>query len=272
MKYTKMVSREEANKILINILADFDCFCRQKGLHYSLAGGTLIGAFRHKGFIPWDDDIDVFMPRPDYNQFLKCFDSSNYKLITSGKHSDWTDAYSILTDKNTIVYFDDRTYYHGLWLDILPIDGYPGDKIWKKSLKQLYFWSSVGRLKRSTWLDYLSPMRNIMKTCGRLLLKPIPQYFVAKRIESYIKKYPIGTTKELGNNSTYMLLKLKDRIPHHFDNSCMDDYIEVEFEGLKVMAMAGYDKYLTKVFGDWRQLPPEDQRVTHRYKAYYIDN
>lgn len=270
MKHTKKITRDEAKQVLISMLADFDRFCKQKGLHYSLAGGTLIGALRHKGFIPWDDDVDVFMPRQDYDQFLKSFDINKYRLITSGKHSNWSDAYSRITDKNSIVFFGDRTVDHGLWLAVLPLDGYPGDNIWKSSLSKLNWWTAIGRLKQSKWMNSLSINRNIIKMIGKTLLLPLPQFFVAKRIESIIKKYPIGSTEELGNNATYKLCK--DYIPHHFPKDCMDKYIDVEFEGLKVMVMAGYDKCLTKIFGDWRQLPPVEQRVSHGYTAYYINN
>ena len=97
----------------------------------------------------------------------------------------------------------------------------------------------------------------------------MPNSFFGKKISKRIQSYDRQDTLELGNNSTYMLRK--NYIPYHFDKSCFNDYIEVEFEGLKVMAMAGYDQYLTKNFGDWRTPPPEDQRYRHGYTVYLND-
>ena len=267
----KKIEEKEAKNILVSILKYFDKFCRDRGFHYSVAGGTLIGALRHKGFIPWDDDIDVFMPREEYTRFLKEFKSERYRLFKIEKKSWWYFGSSRITDPTTIVYWDwdNTTPHHGLWLAVLPIDGYPGDKIWNKQLKSLLFWDALVRLKQSPWVDEVSIPRNIMKKLGQFMLYPVSNYYIGKKIQSILCKYPIGTTEELGNNATYKLCK--DYIPHHFPGDCMDEYIDVEFEGLKVMAMAGYDKYLTKIFGDWRQLPPEDQRVSHGITAYYID-
>lgn len=267
----RKIEEDEAKAILISILRYFDQFCREHNFHYSVAGGTLIGALRHKGFIPWDDDIDVFMTREEYTRFLKEFKSDRYKLFKIEKKSWWYFGSTRITDPSTIIYWDNNTTpHHGLWLAVLPIDGYPGDEIWrKKQLKSLLFWDSLIRLKQSPWVNSVSFFRNIIKKIGQFLLYPISYYFIGKRIQSIISKYPIGTTKELGNNATYKLCT--NFIPHHFPGDSMDEYIDVEFEGLNVMAMAGYDKYLTKVFGDWRQLPPEDQRVSHGIKAYYID-
>lgn len=266
----KKVNDNDAKKILVEILNFFDKFCREHNLHYSVAGGTLIGALRHKGFIPWDDDIDVFMPRDDYSIFLEKFNSDIYKLIKIEKGSWWYTGHARITDPSTIIYLGEYTPHHGLWLSVMPIDGYPGDEIWNKQKKTLVLLGSLGRLKHSPWINSVSLPRNILKKIAQLILLPISSYRIGKRIESIISKYPIGTTNELGHHSTYMIRKKHDVL--HFDGDCMDDYIELEFEGLKVMAMTGYEKYLTKKYGDWRQLPPENQRVSHGFTAYYIND
>lgn len=265
----KKVNDNDAKKILVEILNFFDKFCREQNLHYSVAGGTLIGALRHKGFIPWDDDIDVFMPRDEYSIFLEKFNSDIYKLIKVEKGSWWYTGHARITDPSTIIYWGEYTPHHGLWLSVMPIDGYPGDEIWNKQKKSLLFWDSLGRLKNTPWIKSVSLPRNILKKVGKFLLFPISSYYIGKKIESIISKYPIGSTEELGHHSTYMIHK--NHSAHHFDGDCMDNYIDVDFEGLKVMAMAGYDKYLTKIFGDWHELPPEEKRVSHGYIAYYID-
>ena len=264
------INKSESKTILLCILKDFDFFCREHDLRYSLAGGTLIGALRHKGFIPWDDDIDVFMLREDYNRFIKEYYSNNYCLVTSGRFPHWFYGYSRIADMSTRVYWGNWTPNHGLWLAILPIDNYPGNKTWQKTLKELRLYQAILKLKISPWLKEVSFIRNIIKTIGKFFFKPIPEQILGQRINSTIQRYNNVETDLLGNNSTYMLCK--DYIPHHFDRHCFDEFIEVDFEGIKAMAMAGYDKYLTGVFGNWRQLPPEDQRVSHGYTVHYIEN
>ena len=141
------VTFEESRKIQLDILVYFDEWCKKHDLHYSLAGGTLLGALRHKGFIPWDDDIDVFMERTSYEKFINIY-KGRYKLITN-RNWRWFDGYSRLTDEKTMVCYDNGSEaFHGLWMAILPIDNFPDDGDWIELERRLSYVRRIGQIKQ----------------------------------------------------------------------------------------------------------------------------
>lgn len=262
----KEISLEESKKIMFEILKSVDQCCRQNGLKYSLDWGTLLGAVRHKGFIPWDDDIDLMMPRKDFNQFLKVFKDEKFDVL-SNEDPKWGWNYTRICDKKSIVVFgpnSERIRKHGLWLSIFPIDGIPDSSDeWVVQQKKINFYHNLCRLKRSGWTNSGGCIRNISKMVARVVLAPIPMRYLAKKEEHWLSICSNQKTK----------MSFQRDIDYHIRPAYyFDEVVDLEFEGGKFMAIADYHKYLTDEFGDYMQFPPVEKRVpSHGYVAYYKD-
>ena len=125
------LSLEEVKKIGFDMLVKFDKICRENGIKYSLAYGTLLGAIRHKGFIPWDDDIDIMMSRNEYEKFLSVWKDDEYKLLTLQKGSEFWPLFSRITNPLTHL-VPKKICNHGVWLAVIPYDNIPDDLAQRK--------------------------------------------------------------------------------------------------------------------------------------------
>ncbi len=249
----------------LEILKVFDSTCKALGLRYSLAGGTLLGAVRHRGFIPWDDDVDVCMPRPDYERFLKCADMlpAGYSVVTMD-NSAWCQPFAKV---QWHAFRAQEPFLEGvmdeyLWLDIFPFDGVPSDKAKHRDILKRLIHLRV-RLSRSV---YRSPKNatlahKFLKAVYRLLFGSPRQVGKTKqKINEAFSELDYESASEVFcycSNETFSVPKAD------FDN-----LVELPFEGLKFPCVANYDAHLTLEYGDYMQLPPEDQRVTHGMKVW----
>lgn len=261
------VTFDESRKIQLDILIYFDDYCKQHDLHYSLGEGTLIGAIRHKGFIPWDDDIDLLMPREDYDRFMKTY-NGKYRLISIFTEKRWWSCYSRLTDENTLVEFENPNHnYHGLWISLLPIDNYPDDKNeWETAEKLFNKYLKYGRIKDSYWVKNVSFFRNLIKYPLKVILWPLSYNRIGRKCEDVLKSFDNKTRKQKGQMACIW------HDPWVFDAVLIDGFVDVEFEGHKFPALQGYDAYLRRQYSDYMQLPPEEKRMAkHDYKAYWKD-
>ena len=261
------VTFEEQRRIQFDILIYFDEYCKQHDLNYSLGEGTLIGAIRHKGFIPWDDDIDLLMPRQDYDRFVNTY-KGKYRLVSLNTEKKWWSCYSRLTNEDTLVEFEDSRYnYHGIWISLLPIDNYPDDKKeWNIAKKKIDGYLNIVRIKNSYWIKGVSIIRNLIKYPAKIMLWPFSYNFIGYQCQKLLKSFDKKVTKHKGQMACLW------HEPWVFDADLIDGYVEVEFEGRKFPAMKGYDTYLRGQYGDYMKLPPESQRVPkHDYTAYWKD-
>lgn len=242
----------------------FDDFCRSHRLTYYLCGGCLIGSIRNKGFVPWDDDIDVLMPRPDYEQFLKLYKKENpserFKLLDADKERTYGNIFAVIADTNhTLVkeYQKDMDMPHGIPLDIFPIDGLASGKM---ARYVQYMWTMVYSLFRS---GIVPKNQGGLLSFGSKVLLGIfrgknVRYKIWRFAQKRMSRYSFETSENVAELCAgfYFMKKVYPR-------SIYDGICEVEFEGRNYLAMKNYDEYLQIPFGNYMELPPEEKRVAH---------
>ncbi len=248
----------------LNILKDVHSFCVDHDIMYSVAYGTLLGAIRHKGFIPWDDDIDIIMPRKQYEKFCATYYSERYRFKCIQKDNDHFLAFArvfddLATTTETMIPWCKEN--GGVWIDVFPADlvsdiesNYKKHKtnLWRK-------WKAITVARAATAnFDRNKPLtfniRLLIKkilTCNGLFARTLLRRFM-----------------------NYAHTVMVDNSSHWSQLTCMDGYewhstedftstSEMPFEDTKVMVMNGYDRVLRECYGDYMQLPPKEQRVGH---------
>lgn len=256
------VSTAELQQKMLEILLYFDGFCRDNGLMYYLCGGGLIGAVRHHGFIPWDDDIDLFMPREDYERLAKIWaekaDTSRYAYCRTDRDHVYHDGGASIRDVNTTEinrHSVDEDICHGIALEIMPIDGCPRSRI--RRAVQLYNAFLFGLFNVQRLPDNKGGLiRTVSGIMYKLVKSPERRYRIWKRAEKRMSRYRWEDCSEV----TELIGSIKGMLLRH-PKEDFDHVVYLDFEGHQVPVMAGYHEYLTKIWGDYMQLPPVEQRV-----------
>lgn len=258
----RKLTLEEIKQTQLSVLRTVDKFCRSNNIKYTLAAGTLIGAVRHNGYIPWDDDIDIYMLREDYERFLAVFTVENYRVYTYKNDSDYNFPFAKVADERTILneYKSDVKRNLGINIDVFPVDNMPNDKEEAKALmRKIYFYKKIVGYKRSV----ISKNRGILRNCAlavyKLLLLPFSFNFFNNIIERQALKFQDVKTDFVGN--MVYGYGLKERCP----NIGYDNHIEMSFEGYPFKVISSYRTYLTNVYGDYMTPPPIDKQVAHHY-------
>ena len=257
------IGLEEAKQIELDVLKSVVEFCEQRNLRYYLAYGTLIGAVRHKGFIPWDDDVDIQMPRKDYDEFIKTFDHEYLKVIAPGTAMSKHPIVKVIDTRTVKIepVFNYPNGYLGIDIDIFPLEGTPTDEAefaeWyaalMKNYKDLSF--STQRITGTFEQKIKKLIRRFLAHSPKRCLKDIERLHAQS---SYEDSEFVGSIACLYNSA-------KNRVP----KSCFENTVDVEFEGIKFKAPAEYDYVLRSIYGDYMQLPPEEKRVTHHTNKMY---
>lgn len=255
------INGEELKKIQIQIVKEVDKICKQNGLRYFLAFGSLLGAVRHKGFIPWDDDIDIWMPINDYKKLKKIVENMNgkYIIVDPLNEKNYCLGYPKIIDSSTYVEEDGAPIFesNGVFCDIFPLVGAGNSQ--KQGMRVLK------SIKKNNWrirgLNKLSFKENGIKG---MIIKFLGKKFFYRRILKKSIKYDYETSKYLNglyNADVGMFL---------YDKADFDESKYIEFEGEKFKVPKGYDNILKTNYGDYMQFPPEEQRINiHKIKAYY---
>lgn len=270
------IGLEEIKNLEFDLLKRIDVVCKKEKLNYSLCGGTLLGAVRHKGFIPWDDDIDIAMPREHYIRFLKyCVsheDECGFRIVSTMNEKGYAYLFSKACVPNTVIEEESANRDGanvGVYVDVFPIDGLGNQEEAKKhfhakwldlELLVAYNWKKFFKSKTHAW--YFEPIRLTLFLWSRF----VSPSRIIENIEKYYSQYPL-------DKSEYAAIVCgsyweKEIMP----TNILNEFGEVEFEGGKFMAFKKYDAYLKSIYGDYMKLPPKEKQITHHmFKAYWKD-
>ena len=262
----KLMVSDEVKQVQLEILAYVDEICREYNINYSLAYGTMLGAVRHKGFIPWDDDIDIILMRSEYQKLLNIlYDKKNDKYqVYSPKDEGYWYNYAKVTDKRTKIIEKNWPQYEGLGvnIDIFPIDylaedsheffetakyydkcikwcltdiAFKDKKIYKRIIKKICRWKEVNKCRKKGEWYWKSKLDKLINSCKS------------------------GTKIDC--------LAFTHR---GWDSSIMDRYVTVVFEKREFQIIERYDEMLRSIYGDYMQLPKEKDRVSnHDFIPYW---
>lgn len=266
MKRNYIKEVDEIQKIALNILKYLDHTCKEYGLTYFVSGGTLLGAVRHHGFIPWDDDIDVWMPRKDYERLFKIINEQSdhpFQMIDFRNKKHYYCAYAKIIDVRTTLV--ERTHSKkkceiGIYIDIFPYDGLPKDKKKAENYMRLGdFLYYQYRHDSFSWdeMNKKSKGNSFIKWTKWILRKIIGKKNFIMMIDKYAIHYPIENSVYIGSIGTGYR---KDQFMH---NEFCQKIIPAKFQDIEIMIPSGYDEYLTKVYGDYMKLPPIEERNPH---------
>ena len=261
------VSREELRQLQLKELESltyFEEFCKKHELRWYLLGGCVIGAVRHGGFIPWDDDVDIIMPRRDYERMLRLWkqeeSSERFLMLKTDGEVFTGNSFATLIDTSATMVKEnqqDIDVPHGIVTDIFPMDGCPD----KKLQRYLQYYHAM---MYSLYITEVVPTKHgaLMKAVCSVLLKLVPsrerRTKIWKKHEKKMTKYAFNTHKkctELCAGPHYML--------NEYPQEAFAKAVYHDFEGLSMPLPQGYDAYLKMAFGEYMELPPEDKQVPH---------
>ncbi len=269
----RKMSLEECKRVELDILLDVAKFCDENSITYFIAYGTLIGAVRHNGFIPWDDDIDIYMPRDDYNRFIECFsgDAKPERLEAIHPHHPKSrHPFTKIIDNRTVKIekgIDFSNGYLGVDIDVFPVDGQPDDpkefERWFKKLDRLYRLYFLSVINKGD-----TPKRRLAYTAMKVIKIFMPIEKILKKTEKLHAEYPFAESKYAGSIESACNVR-GDRA----HRECFEGYEWCNFEGHRFKMPKGYHEIMTNLYGDYMQLPPESERVMpHFTDSYWKDS
>lgn len=261
----RKLTLEETKEIQCRLLQDVADYCEEEGLTYFLAYGTLIGAVRHNGFIPWDDDIDIAMPRSDYDKFVRTFNqrNSNSRVIDPRIDKDYGISFAKVYDNRT--WLNEFKYHrekYGVYIDVFPVEGV-------RSKCQVYIARKLSRLmhaKKANFADR-SVFKNFSNIVIKFFLLPFSVQTMLHIADWNARRCPFKTTPQASVLfETYGWREV-------VDTGVFEQTLLHEFEGRMYRIPVGYDKWLSSIYGDYMQLPPKEHQVGHHeYNAYWKEN
>lgn len=267
----KNINVEELKMIQLKILDSIDDFCKKKEIQYFLFSGTLIGAVRHKGYIPWDDDVDICMKRKDYNRFFSEFNhqrSDALKAISAETEKSYYLASGKVIDTGTVIEEENNCAMPiGVYVDVFPMDNLPADD---RKLKRLNYQIDIYRkmlvLKSVPVSDRRSAVKNCILKVSSFLLKPITMQHIITKITELATSYNEDDTCNRIADISVFTYGMKEVFPR----KDFEKATQLEFEGKMYSAPENYKHVLSNMYGDYMKLPPiEKQTSHHHFTAYW---
>lgn len=265
------ISLEEQKKIQLDILKYTADICEKNNINYFLGGGTLLGAIRHKGYIPWDDDIDIMIPREGYEKLIELFNNkedNDYKLLCYKNCNDYYYPFAKIVNKKTKM--EELKFNEieemGIYIDVFPIDFLPNDANKIKNIFKKY-----DRMYKLIAIQNARNLNKVTEKKLKLLLKKVLLPFVRK---PKIKKMLLKKIDELAcdykNTNKVACISGRYLEVEIMPKEYISDSILVDFEDMKFRIPIGYDEYLRKHYGDYMKLPPKEKQVAeHETIAYW---
>ncbi len=262
---------ERQKAIEFDILKAFDAFCRAHSLRYSLSDGTLLGAVRHRGFIPWDDDIDVYMLRPEYDRFVHLFSQSPtapFAIVSGATDPDYPLNSIKIHDTRTVLFEGGKTYsFSGIYIDVFPLDAVPADPRHRERLiRRLLLFRAMKGEKVGHRQSHPNPVKNAVIAIRYALLKFVPMSvpralheWAVRRAARHADGRRVGNMASPGN--------LRN---HFFPRSWFESSIQLPFEGSSFPATPHFDEYLTALYGDYMTPPPPEKRTFRHDSVCYF--
>lgn len=264
------IGLEERKQIQLEILDAVNTFCQEMGIRYSLSCGTMLGAIRHKGYIPWDDDIDIYMLREDFDRFDALFPDvylDKYKMASLSRTEDWSICFAKVYDCRTLVKEKKNKQHNiGISIDVFPVDEVPDDNL---------AWNSFNR-KRLRMIHQLR-LASIKFSRSHKWYNNIALIFIkslfhhphkhAMKVDSFIQQHNGKGYCRIYECCQGLLAKKP------FPKSLFCNLTETSFEGKTYSGFADYDTYLTLQYGeDYMTPPPPEKRVSyHTNNSYWKD-
>ena len=252
----------------MRILDDIHAFCQANNLRYSLTGGTLLGAMRHKGFIPWDDDIDIMMPRPDYEKFITTYKSTNdyYKAVDYRKDKNYISAFAKVYDERTSTVSGNIIDNRSIFIDVFPTDGMPDENDIDGYIRTVSHLMEDLRKSGKYYLFANSPIKKFIFFIKYLVKRiSVPSTDVLQaRLAEILQRHDYETSDFAGN--AVGRWGKREWLPK-------STYARIEprpFENRHYMCISEADAYLTHVYGDWHKLPPVELQVPDHFADVYI--
>ena len=263
----RLMNANEVKDIQIQMYKYVASFCEEHGISYWIDSGSLIGTIRHRGFIPWDDDIDIGMLRPDFNRMIKEFNQSNmrYRFSSIEIDEDSFTAYGKVFDMNTILFEPDENGYKShVGIDIFVYDNAPDDD---RKVKLMYckrkMYQLMGGFQHRNFSDHGVWYKKYILKFMYGLTNIFPKNYFVKKIDKNAKSCANQNTSRVGNFTASTIFTCNKRVFEHF--------VYKEFEGFQVRVPYGYDEWLTEYYGDYMRLPPIEKQVSHhKFLAYEV--
>ena len=265
----KPIYTEELKRIQFDILKDVDSFCKKNGIRYSLAYGTLLGAVRHKGYIPWDDDIDIMLLRSDYEKFIRIYGNERYSIDDTSTNENYFCPYAKVIDNRTVL--KENTAFKSIskvFIDVFPVDNIPDSESELNAMfRKKSIWNAIFNLKKVTVSKKRTLIKNITLAISHVLLSVLPMRMVVEKMKQSGIRYSNQETKR---RAVFVTADNKKRwiLP----SKLFEEYTELVFEGYSFSVVSRYDDYLTACYGDYMKLPPIEQQTTHHsIEAWWAD-
>lgn len=264
----KRINNGELKQLQIDILDEVDRFCKQHNINYWLDCGTLLGAIRHEGFIPWDNDLDIGMLREDYDKFCKMYNKfdNTYELHCYENDENFFFPFAKIYNTKTVLYEPDiKGDRLSVNIDVFAYDNAP---IREKDLKKMYKKRDFLYLCNFHYRANNEPLGNSLRKLAiktfRKLIKLFPRRMYVMKLVDNAKKYQFIESGNIGDFTSIGTIIA--------DKSIFSEFIERRFEGGLYPVPKRYDEWLRIVYGDYMKIPPKEEQIVHSFEAFYLDD